>query len=416
MSSTLCAIAVQQGYGLHDFWAIVCAHLLLNIPFAWYLLHSAYTALDYTVVCMAYDLGASPWQCYRTTIVPLLLPTIRMASAVIFILCFCSHAIPLVVAHGSIYYTPTCMIQSAYAHNDWQSVWWYWAARLCIVLPLGYYATAIQTVQAHGPHIPIDPHTVVHNRTVGSRLTSALVLLCSMLFFVVPLTALGYHAYDAGACRFIVGALGRQDVLVVVRNTLFVAGVSSISALCIGTLLALMVCCLQKTEQSRGYYSYIVKLLYGVVYVPLLCGGVGSGILFAWWTGTLGGSSWTALIASHILLTYPFVYRMVSARMSVYAHERALLARSLGATSVQVLRTVVLPCIRPTLYNAWVVVFGFCLTQLGASMATNTMTVKRLIRISYQQGDMAAVYGLSFLLLIIVGGVRIAVSRYGHVD
>jgi len=91
----VCALSVKLFYGMNGLPGIISAHVLLNIPFACYLLCTAYKKIDWLTMWAAADLGAPLWSQYKDTILVQIKPALVVASLTIFLLCFSSFSIPL---------------------------------------------------------------------------------------------------------------------------------------------------------------------------------------------------------------------------------------------------------------------------------------------------------------------------------
>ena len=64
LPTTLVAIIVVDCFGLCGFLGIIVAHVLLNMPFATYLLYLSYQKIDMAILWAAKQLGATCWHYY----------------------------------------------------------------------------------------------------------------------------------------------------------------------------------------------------------------------------------------------------------------------------------------------------------------------------------------------------------------
>ncbi|MGB8366779.1 MAG: hypothetical protein WCD44_00315, partial [Candidatus Babeliales bacterium] len=134
MPTKLCALSIKLFYGLQGFPAIISAHVLLNFPFAFYLLHTAYQKIDWLIVWAAADLGASPRQQYKDGLIPQLKPALILTSLTIFLLCFSSFSIPQMLGTHIYHYTPDVLL----FYNNGKSIAWIcFLLRLLVMIPLG---------------------------------------------------------------------------------------------------------------------------------------------------------------------------------------------------------------------------------------------------------------------------------------
>jgi ABC-type Fe3+ transport system permease subunit len=80
---------------LYSLWAIVLAHAFYNAPVFARFIHAAWSSLDPSLEEACAVLGVSRPRAFFTVTLPLLLPAIFSAAALVFVLCFLSFAIPL---------------------------------------------------------------------------------------------------------------------------------------------------------------------------------------------------------------------------------------------------------------------------------------------------------------------------------
>ncbi len=99
---------------------------------------------------------------------------------------------------------------------------------------------------------------------------------------------------------------------------------------------------------------FIESLILSPLIVPEVATGIGLIFYFAY-TGLLEG--WTRLVIAHVIVTTPYVVRVMTA--TLYAFDRSLeeAAMNLGATEIQVFRTVTLPIVRTGLVAGFIFAF-----------------------------------------------------------
>ncbi len=90
---------------LYSFKAIIFAHVFYNSPLFIRIVSSAWEKISYDIVEAAETLGASKFRVFRTAVLPQIVPSIIAAFSLVFILCFMSFAIVLVLGGGPKYTT-----------------------------------------------------------------------------------------------------------------------------------------------------------------------------------------------------------------------------------------------------------------------------------------------------------------------
>ena len=416
MPTKLCALSVKLFYGLHGLPGIVTAHVLLNLPFACYLLYTAYQKIDWLTVWAAADLGASFRQQYKDVILPQIKPALLLTSLTIFLLCFSSFSIPRMLGTHYYHYTPDVLLFFANKLGDDQAVRWCFFLRLLVMIPLGLLYNYLLHTKAYAPttHVSHTKKPIVFNVYCHGLkwLSYAVFILCIL---GGPLMALFVDALRHDVPSFLYNSFWSIDPLLkisissVLRHSLAIAIVSSVGSLVLGSILAgfqLFV---------PSHYTRII--MHAVAILPLLVGNVASGMFCAEGKMIATDAPYTAIIISHLILHYPFVYRFIIMQLYAYPTQLTQLAQSSGALPHQVFRTILLPFVRNALSKAWSIAFGLSLIEVGAGavVADNMpLTIPLAMRLYYAHGRLDGFLGLSFILLMMICTVSYVVGMYGH--
>lgn len=412
MPTKICALSVELLYGSGGIVGIVIAHVLLNLPFAFYLLHASYQKVDYTLEWIAQDLGATWWQAYRESTWPVISVPLFAVATLIFVLCFSSFSIPLVLGTADYHYTPAIMMSCAYHDNMMLPFSVYYFLRAFVVWPFIIWSakTRATSISIHMPvYISIQCYKA-HTHGVFWLFYGAGV----MVLLGGPLVLLVMHGVYHNAYEFIamVGS-GRVDsilglsIIQVIKNSILIAFLSSLFALVIGFTMSLL------AWHAQHYFGASFWTM--IALVPPLLGGLVITIMFKWGVTFLSTSSLTVITLSHIILNYPFVFRLVSAQLCAYPKQLNLLARSLGATTGKLVRTVLIPFIRPSLLRAWCIAFGLSLSESGAGSmiaSKQPMTIPLAIKAYRACGRIDGVLGMGFILLFLVVGTACFASFF----
>jgi len=414
----VCALSVKLFYGMNGLPGIISTHVLLNVPFACYLLYIAYQKIDWLTMWAAADLGAPLWRQYKDTILVQIKPALVVTSLTIFLLCFSSFSIPRMLGTHFYHYTPDVMLFFANRLGDTAAVRGYFFLRLLIVVPLGLlYTNTLHTdayrQSIHAPYTkkPVIFHPYLHGiKWIGY----VVFMLC---IFGGPLIALLLHALRHGVASFLynsillhIDPLLKISVGMVIQHSLVIAAVSSIGSLILGGILASL-----QLLVSNNYLRTVMHVL-GVL--PFILGNVVSGMFCAEGGMTFSCSPHTVIIISHIMLHYPFVYRFIIVQLHAYPVQLNQLAQSSGALPYQIFCTILLPFVCNALTKAWCIAFGLSLVEVGAGAVVADgmpMTMPLAMRLYYIHGQIDGVLGLSFILLIMVCAASYFMGRvYGH--
>jgi len=414
MPSKVCALSISLCYELRGFPGIVSAHVLLNLPFACYLLHAAYQKIDWLIVWAAADLGASLRQQYITIILPQIKPALLLTSLTIFLLCFASFSIPRMLGTHCYHYTPDVLLFFANKLGDEKIVQGCFFLRLFVLLPLGllYNYLLPTTIYVPTTHGAQKKETIVfHGYRHGSGWLGYIVFI--VCFIVAPLLALVTAALRSNVPYFLYNNFWSTDLFLqtsvsaILQHSLIIAAVSSVGSLVVGSMLAGL-----HLFVSPGYMH---KTMHIIVLLPLLVGNVASGIVCAKDTILFTTVPHLLIVVSHLFLHYPFVYRFIFMQLYAYPSELTQLAQSCGALPHQIFRTVLFPFVRTALIRAWVIAFGLSLVEVGAGAViadTIPLTMPLAMRLYYTHGRMDGFLGLSFLLLVMVWFISYVAGRY----
>ncbi len=221
-----------------------------------------------------------------------------------------------------------------------------------------------------------------------------IVLVCLYLW---PLATLLTQVVRPSSISDALQLPGLTDVL---WFTLWQALVSTVVTLAIGFVPAYVL----------ARYRFVGRrALLAIVTVPFMLPTVVVGAAFL----ALLPSSWhgtaRAVVVAHVFFNIAVVVRLVGAMWSVLPTDLTAAARTLGASPAQVLRHVVLPLLRPSLWAAATVVFLFTFTSFGAvrllgGSAHPTLEVE-IVRRATQLGDVDGAAVLSMLQLFALTAV-----------
>ena len=195
-------------------------------------------------------------------------------------------------------------------------------------------------------------------------------------------------------------ALGIPGLANVLWFTLWQALVSTILTLAIGFIPAYVL----------ARYRFVGRrALLAIVTVPFMLPTVVVGAAFLALLPTEWHGTARAVILAHVFFNIAVVVRLVGAMWAVLPTDLTAAARTLGASPAQVLRHVVLPLLRPSLWAAATVVFLFTFTSFGAvrllgGSGNPTLEVE-IVRRATQLGDVDGAAVLSLLQLLALAAV-----------
>jgi thiamine transport system permease protein len=237
-----------------------------------------------------------------------------------------------------------------------------------------------------------------------------------VVFFVVPVIGmleLGFFPEGRLDLGSVADTLARPRVVGALWFTLWSSAVATVLALGLGLPTAHLL--YRVTFRGR-------HLLRGLVTMPFVLPTVVVGVAFRTLlapAGPLGGlgldGTPAAIVAGLVFFNVSVVVRTVGPWWEGLDRRREEAAAALGASPLQVLRTVTLPALRPAIVAAATVVFLFCATAFGIVLTLGGVrysTVEtEIYLLTTQFLDLPAAAALSVLQVAVVVGLLALAGR-----
>jgi thiamine transport system permease protein len=363
-------------------WIILLAHVFYNYSVALRLLGAYWQNLSPALSQAAQMLGASPWRAFREVTLPLLAPAVMAAAVLIFIFCFTSFGV-IVILGGPRFATLEVEIYRqalnlfnlplAAALSLWQIVftfilmWFYTRTQARFSRPLA--AGARQAVEK--PVVTWRQKWLVYGNV------AAIVVLIG-----APLAALVTRSFrgQTGPTTTFYRALfaNRDDSLffvppgTAILNSVAIALAAMVMAVTLGLISAQMLARWERPPGgSRMRASGIARLLDPLLMLPLATSAVtlGLGYLVAFGRPPLNlRSSILILPIAHAIVGLPFVLRSVLPGFRAIVPSLREAAAVLGADGWRVWREVDWPLIRRPLLVGAVFAFTISMGEFGATV------------------------------------------------
>jgi thiamine transport system permease protein len=385
-------------------WAILLAHVFFNVAVVVRVVGSFWAGLDPRLDAAAATLGASPAQRRLRVTGPLLAPAVASAASIVFLFCFTSFGV-IVVLGGIRYATLEVEIYNQAARLfDLRT-----AAALAILQLAAVAATVLVSGRLERRLGRGRSRVRVPPRPVGrERLWVGLVVGGSLLLLALPPLALVVRSFQVGDGY----GLDHYDALLdetpallvtpwhaVANSLLFAAGATAI-ALSIGIPAAAAV------ARGRGGVDALLML-------PL-----GFGFLLAFDEAPLDLRSSPAIVPlAQSLVAIPFVVRSLVPALRALEARLTEAAAVLGASPWQVRRQVELPLLARPLAVAAGLAFAVALGEFGATVFVSradwpTVPVAIFRFLGRPGGDNVGIaMALSVVLMLIVTAVALLSER-----
>jgi thiamine transport system permease protein len=391
------------------------AHIFYNYSLVLRIVGSYWAGLDVRLGAAARMLGASPWQTFRRITLPLLMPAIGSAALLVFIFCFTSFGVVLILG-GPGYATLEVEIyrQSVQLFNlpmaaalsliqiavNFLLMWLH--ARLGRKSRIGFYTDSTTGVAAIA-------------ESVGKKAFITANILFMVVLLVTPLLALLLRSIttDTGLTLDYYRALFTTDS----RSVFFVEPIAAV-ANSVGFALAAMVLAVvlglaaatflaSDRTQKTSFWDAIIMLPLATSAVTL-----GFGYIITLNRPPLNLRDSLALVPiAHTLVAFPFVVRCILPSLRQIPQSLREAATLLGASPFEVWRRIDLPIVGRAVLVGAVFAFSISMGEFGASSFvtrphTPTMPVA-IFRFLGQPGDMnygQAMAMSSILMLVTCSG------------
>ena len=238
-----------------------------------------------------------------------------------------------------------------------------------------------------------------------NTLSKNIVIVLTFIFLYAPIIVLVIYSFNKSKMNVIWTGFTldwykrlfeNTDLLEAFRNTLLIAGISTITSTIIGTISAL------------GLYKYnfpLKKLVNRLIYIPIVIPEIVLGIsLLSVFTMANLKLGLVSIIISHIAFSIPFVITSVRSTLNLLPKEYEEAAIDLGANKFNVFTKVTLPLIMPGVVSGGLLALTLSMDDVVISYFTagpGSHTLPLQIYSIIKTGITPDVNALSTLILLV---------------
>ena len=406
---------------LHTLVLILIAHAVYEFAIVVRLVSTVWANLDEHLPEAGRMLGASAWTTFTRVTLPLLMPAIGAAAALVFLFTFTSFGVVLILGAAehatlevAIYETTAKLFRPGIG------------GALALVqigvtfLTLLAYAWLQGRAASRMPLKPRPDASVGRARTKDKISIGATAVV--VLLVISPLLALVVRSFlslegDISAAGYVGIFSNERDSfffvspLTAMRNSVGFGIVTVALAVPLGTVAAYAL---------RGRGSWWRNPLDALYMLPLGVSAVtlGLGYLVGFRFGPVDlRTTWVPIVLAHALVAYPFVLRVVLSSLRALRPQLGEAARVLGAGRLRAIFALELPILSPALLVGTVFAFAVSLGEFGATLLLNrpeytTMPVA-IFRYLGRPGsqNLAEALAMSSLLVVIAAGGFLLIER-----
>jgi thiamine transport system permease protein len=406
----------------HTFALVLIAHVFYNASVIVRLVGGFWSNLNPRIEEAARVLGAGRWRTFWEITMPILLPAIVAASLLVFLFCFTSFGVMLVLGGPGLATLEVEIYRQAVPFFNLPL-----AAALSIVQMVFTFAVMVlyTRIQARSA-VPLELRPAEATQRQPSTLGARLVVWSSvgglLLLLLTPLIALVLRSLSLEGTFTLryYGALFTNPFqsffyvppALAIRNSLLVAGATVTLAMVVGLISA---------YSLNGRPTPIKSFLDPLFMLPLGTSAVtlGFGYIVALDQPPLNlRASPVLLPLAHTLVAFPFVVRSLLPALRGLNPRWREAAGVLGASPAQVVREIDLPIIARALLVGAVFAFTVSVGEFGATLLLARPTFPTMPVVIYRllgaQGALNQGQGLamSTLLMIVCGMGFVLIERF----
>jgi thiamine transport system permease protein len=415
-------IQLQQTLAL-----VLIAHVFYNASIIVRMVGGFWANLDPRVEDAARVLGAGRWRTFREVTLPLLFPSIVAASLLVFLFCFTSFGVILILGGPQLATVEVEIYNQAVPFFNLPLA----AALSLLQMVFTFAVMAVYTrIQARAA-VPLDLRPAKFTQRRASTLKGRLVVWSSvgglLVLLVAPLLALALRSFSLEGVltlRYYQALFTNPfqsyfyvPPAVAIRNSLLVAGTTMVLALFLGLVGAYLL---------TGRSSSLKPILDPLFMLPLGTSAVtlGLGYIIALDQPPLNlRASPLLLPLAHTMVAFPFAVRSLLPALRGLNPRWREAAGVLGASRARIVREIDLPVIAPALLVGAVFAFTVSVGEFGATLLIArpdfpTMPVV-IYRLLGSQGTLNQGQGLAMstllMLVCVAGFVLLERFRVGEI-
>jgi thiamine transport system permease protein len=391
-------------YGLPG---ILIAHTYFNASFAARTLLNRFESIPASQLKLSTSLGLNAWQRFRLLEFPALAAALPALCTTIFLLCFTSFAIVLVLGGSPKYNTLEVSIYEAIKLDFDLGR----AAGLAM-LQLAVCALLVLATNRAAKALTIDTparRPVYQHGSTAEVICQSVIIGIFAIFFITPLLAI----VSDGLTGTLPAVLAQPVFIKAIATSLAIATASSVIVVVFSVLICNAITTLTLREHiqpsllmrtTRSFIQFSATLY---LVIPSLVLGLGFFLLARKTGGSYFLWSIVALLAANTLLVLPFALTNLAPAMIKTANRYDRLAQSLSITGLSRWRLVESALVRPELTYVASLAFCMSLGDLGVIALFGSQDFVTLPWLLYQKmgsyrTDEAAVIALVTLTLTLV--------------
>jgi len=398
-------------YGLSG---ILIAHVYLNASYAARALLHSFESIPKEKYKLAKSLGFSPFKRFLHVELPAIKTTIYSVGSIIFLLCFTSFAIVLILGGNPSYNTLEVAIYEAVKLDF----------NISLALELACVQLSISTVlvlfsanlKTSVSNLKTESTPIVWSESLGVKSIQILTIFLFGLFFILPLLAIIKDGIGADFTKIIKSAIFIKSFLTSITIASISATITTIFALLLSNAKRNFALNTRLSKDKTGKLLEFLVSFSGTLYlaIPSLVLGLGFFLLSQRFLAPASFWATFALLSANILMSLPFALSVIYPAMLKTATRYDKLCFSLGISGLKRWIYCEMPFLKDSV--RYILALSFCLSlgDLGVISLFGSQDFSTLpwylygLMGSYQNHDAA---GVALILLVLVLGIFISSTR-----
>ncbi len=418
---------------LYSMKAIILAHSFYNFPIAMRILAALWEKLGTNQSHASYSLGAGPLRSFFSITLPQLMPAVLSAASIIFLFCFSSFAIILVLGGGPEYTTIEVEIyRLAKVSFNQESAGSLAVLGIFFSFSLMYGTLHLQSRRTHTEDLILPPQDSSKKNTEKKGVNGLFILYLAFILLLaagplvsVIIKSFQYPASRAGKTYFSLrsyinlfrspGGVFTPYTLTAIKNSLLFAFATVLLAVPAGTILSYF------SVKRWVRQTVVARFLDTLFMLPMIVSSVIIGLGYMIMSEKLpkgAGNGTLLIILAHTIIAYPFVIRSVTAVLKKIKPSLSHAAMSLGASPRQVFTDIEMPLLKGAIMTGGAFAFALSIGELNATilLARGTMVTIPLALYRFIGAyNFYSACALGTILILLTFAVFIIMDRAGTV-
>lgn len=375
---------------LYSFKAILLAHAFLNFPIALSLITERWSGLSDSQEKAARLLGGGGIRVFFTVTLPRILPSVISSFILIFLFCFTSFSIILVLGGGPKLSTLEVEI---YRLNNISGDSSRAAALAIFSLIVNFLILLVYLIieRKTGSTEKKPKSRLRKPEGAALRLLIAIVSILLLIFILAPLVSIVVRSFISTSNRYGKGLTLRSygelfgllpsrgslsSAFPALLNSLFIAISAALLAVTLGLAISLYAVRCRST-----LISLLAMLPMAVSSVTI---GLGYFLIRIQFKGQAPALSYTLIILAHLVMTLPFATRTLIPAARSLNYRVIDAARLLGAGDLKASLTVEIPALRGAIIKAFIFSFSLSMGEVNATLTLSDGKIPTLPILLYR--------------------------------